>query len=157
MTVQSINDTLSIGVAGSNDVASLLLSVVTNLCKASFKTRIGTVETCLHTKAQITYALLNRIDCVFLCKLILEAHTLYELLSLAAAVFESLNDIAVAHIDSVDNTLSGETNLACNLLDSSLNIATTLLQRVEVNVKSLCKLADSKAITLNSRLNAIGI
>src|SRR5699024_6276920 len=52
---------------------------------------------------------------------------------------------------------SRETNLAGNLLDSSLNIAAALLKSVEVNVKRLSQLAKSKAIALNSRLNAISI
>ena len=78
-------------------------------------------------------------------------------LSLAAAVLQSLDNIAVTEVNSIDNTLSREANLASNLLNSSLNIAAALLKSVEVNVKSLCQLAKSKAIALNSRLNTISI
>src|SRR5699024_6906268 len=78
-------------------------------------------------------------------------------LSLAAAVLQSLDDVAVTEVNSVDNTFSRETNLTSNLLDSSLNVAAALLKSVEVDVESLCKLAKSKAIALDSRLNAISI
>lgn len=55
------------------------------------------------------------------------------------------------------SSASREANLAGNLLDSSLNVAAALLKSVEVDVESLRKLAKSKAIALDSRLNAVGI
>ena len=134
MIVQSVDYALGVCIPRSNYVTSLLLRLVTHLREAPFKARIGTVKTCLHTKSEVAKALLHRGDGILLSELIFIPHSLNELLSLAAAVFDSLNDIAVTHIHGVDNSLSRETNLASNLLNSRLNIASTFLKCVEVNL-----------------------
>ena len=146
VVVQSINDALSVGICVVDNVTGLLLSFIPYLREALS-----------NYSANVTLAVAEFTSILAVLKLNIGAEICNLTLSLAAAVFDSLNDIAVTHIHGIYNSLSRETNLAGNLLDSGLNIAATLLKSVEVNIKVLCKLADSERIALNSRLNAVSI
>ena len=146
MIVQRINNALSVILAGIENVASLALGLIRGRCKS--------LSDC---KTKVTLAIANFSSVLAVLKLNVSAEVRNLTLSLAAAVLKSLDNIAVTEVNCVDNALSREANLASNLLDSSLNITAALLESVEVDVEGLCKLAKSKAITLDSRLNAVGI
>ena len=92
-------------------------------------------------------------DCVCLLavrQLVLVALLNDSLLRSAAAVLNGLNDVAVTHVDGVDNSLSREANLTTNLVNSRLNAADSVLQAVEITVKIASKLANSTAIAFDS-------
>lgn len=146
VVVQSVDDTLSVVLTGAKNIALILLSLESSRREAL-----------RNRKAKVTLTIAE-FGSVFT---ILEEQVTAEIsnlaLSLAAAVLQSLDNIAVTEVNSIDNTLSREANLASNLLDSSLNITAALLKSVEVNVKRLSQLAKSKTIALDGRLNTISI
>jgi hypothetical protein len=146
VVVQSVDDTLSVVLTGAKNIALILLSLESSRREAL-----------RNRKAKVTLTIAE-FGSVFT---ILEEQVTTEIsnlaLSLAAAVLQSLDNIAVTEVNSIDNTLSREANLTSNLLDSSLNIAAALLKSVEVNVKRLSQLAKSKTIALDGGLNTISI
>ncbi len=146
MVVQSVNDALSVVLTGAKNIALILLSLESSRREA--------LRNC---KAEVALAIAKFASVLAVLKLNVSTEVCNLTLSLAAAVLESLDNIAVTEVNCVDNTLSRKANLAGNLLDSSLNVAAALLKSVEVDVEGLCKLAKSKAITMDSRLNAVGI
>ena len=146
VVVQSVDDTLSVVLTIAKNIALILLSLESSRREAL-----------RNRKAKVTLTIAE-FGSVFT---ILEEQVTAEIsnlaLSLAAAVLQSLDNIAVTEVNSIDNTLSREANLTSNLLDSSLNIAAALLKSVEVNVKRLSQLAKSKTIALDGGLNTISI
>ena len=126
VVVQSVDDTLSVVLTGAKNIALILLSLESSRREAL-----------RNRKAKVTLTIAE-FGSVFT---ILEEQVTAEIsnlaLSLATAVLQSLDNIAVTEVNSIDNTLSREANLTSNLLDSSLNIAAALLKSVEVNVKRL--------------------
>lgn len=157
MVVQRVDNALGVGIPGIDDVAGLLLRLVADLREASFQSRVGAVETGLHTETEVTESLLHGGDVVLLCQLVLVPHSLNQLLGLAAAVLESLDDVQVTHLGGIDNPFCREADLSGHLLDSSLYIAATLLQGVEVDVERLRELAQCEAVTLYRLLDAVSI
>ena len=157
MAVQRVDDALGVGIPGIDDVASLLLRLVADLREASFQSRVGAVETSLHTKPKVTESLLHGGDVVLLRQLVLVTHSLNQLLGLAAAVLQRLDDVQVSHLGGIDNPFCREADLPGHLLDSGLYIAATLLQSIEVNVERLCELAQCEAVTLYRLLDAVSI
>ena len=157
MVVQRVDNALGVGIPGIDDVASLLLRLVADLREASFQSRVGAVETGLHTKPKVTESLLHGGDVVLLRQLVLVTHSLNQLLGLAAAVLQRLDDVQVTHLGGIDNPFCREADLSGHLLDSSLYIAATLLQGVEVDVERLRELAQCEAVTLYRLLDAVGI
>ena len=97
MVVQSVDDTLSVVLTGTKNIALINLCLITNLSKAL-----------CDCYAEVTLAIAN-FRCVFTA---LELNICTEIgnlaLSLAAAVLQSLDNIAVTEVNCVDNALSRE-------------------------------------------------
>ena len=146
VVVQGINNTLGIGVYVIDNIASLLLSFIPYLR-----------ETLSDDSADITLAVAKFASIFAVLKLNIGTEVCNLALSLAAAILKNLDNITVAKINCVNNTLSRKAELTSDLLNSCLNIAATLLKSVEVEIKCLRKSADSKCITLNSVLNTVSI
>lgn len=146
MAVQSVDDTLRVCCSGIDDVAGLFLRVIAYLGESSFETGVRAVESGKHT-----------VDDVFLSELVFVTHSEDRLLGVAAAVFERLYDVAIAHICGIDYAFGRETHLSGNCLYGGLYVAAALLQGVEVNVQGLCKLAQSETIALYSLFDAVGV
>ena len=117
MGVQHVNLTLACGIDGLHDLASLLLT-----CKAEL------TETTLHASSDVVHTLLQGVRLLQVLDLVLITHFQDRLLSVAAAILDSLNDIAVTHVHGIDYSFCRETNLTAKSLDSRLHGTYCLLQ-----------------------------
>ena len=107
MSVQDINLTLRGGIDGLHDLASLLLTRKAKLA-----------ETTLHASGDVVHALLQGVRLLQVLDLVLLAHFQDTLLSRAATILDSLNDVAVTHVDGIDYSLRREANLTAETFDS---------------------------------------
>ena len=139
VVVQSINNTLSVGVCIIDNITSLLLNFIPYLREALSNDR-----------ADVALAIAEFTGVFAVLKLNVSTEVCNLMLSLAAAILKSLDNITVAKINCVNNALSRKAELTSDLLNSCLNIAAALLESVKVYIKSLCKLTKSKTVALNS-------
>nr|DAH89702.1 MAG TPA: hypothetical protein [Caudoviricetes sp.] len=146
MNVEKIHDLLGVVLVSTNDVALVLLRLEGRGGEASLNTCISPIETRLHS-----------IYDVFLAELILVAHLDDRLLSLAAAILESLSELEVAREDSIDNLLSIRVSLSSQQGNTLANIADSTLEGVEIAIEVTSKLVDSKVNSLDRIHDEVGV
>jgi hypothetical protein len=127
VSIQRINDALSVVLTGTDDVALVLLSL-----EGSSREALGNCS----SEVALTIAQFCSVLAILEKQVCTEIGNLA--LSRAATVVKGLNDTAVTKVSSIDNLLSREVNCSTNLTDSSLNVAAALLKSVEVYIEVLC-------------------
>ena len=107
MGVQHVNLSLRGGIDGLYDLASLLLTLESKVA-----------ETTLHTSSDVVHALLQGVRLLQVLDLVLITHFQDALLGSAATILDSLNDIAITHVNGIDYSLRREANLTAETFDS---------------------------------------
>ena len=146
MSVEKIHDLLGVVLVSTNDIALVLLRLESRGGEASLNTCVSPIEARLHS-----------IYDVFLTELILVAHLDDRLLSLAAAILESLSELEVASEDSIDNLLGIGVRLPSQEGNALANIADGTLEGVEIAVEITSKLVDSRVNSLDRIHGEVGV
>lgn len=139
MAVQHVDNALSVGVARVDELTSLLLTLERNVGETTLHTRVKGVDTTHKGVGLLT-----------ILQLVLIPHLEDGLLRSAATILDGLNNVAVAHVDRIDDAFRREADLTADVLDGALHTTDGGVKGVKVAVEVACKLTDSRIVPLYS-------
>lgn len=139
MGVEQVNHALRVGIARVDELTSLLLTLERDVGEAALQTRVKGVD-----------ATHKGVGLLTVLQLVLIAHLKNGLLCGAATVLDGLDNVAVAHVDGIDDAFRREADLTADVLDCALHAANGGVEGVEVAVEVARKMTDSRIVPLYS-------